>query len=768
MFKHLITKWRFSPGRRQVLFLSHLNSYSTQNAAKILDDCIHIEKLNINTVVGNNLWNMNTKQRMQVSLHYKTDFSKSSDQDDLSNTLNYAVLSKGIMAHLESNSYNNIFQLNKNLVHYLESNHNKTDKPIAMKLDTTLLEAHLRSNSITVSYDSAKGNTIVVKNLRVLTYIGVFTFERQQKQFMDLELLLSLNDVAEDSGYDGVDVGKIVYAVVNFLENSNFKTVEALVNDTANVVFSQCEGSIISQAKVKVIKPQAILQCETGVGVSCVRSSEDFTAPMDHPDVQPQLSAFNLPIPTTDLPPPGSTFKVYLSIGTNQGDKLANIQSAIEHLKNIPGITKILKVSSIYKSKPMYYLDQSQFYNLALSLETTLAPIQLLKKLKEIEYDVLHRVKLFDNGPRPIDLDIIYYIHEGKHILVNDPTLIIPHKLMLERGFVLLPLSEILDGAMNGEDAIHPVSFEPVQNQLKQICDEGALGLERVTPLDAGKEISWGEGKTNVMSIANVTADSFSDGSVSPSAFVEKLNELEELGGFLVDVGGCSTNPKSLLQVNEIEEIQRISSVIDYIDREKFIVSLDSYRINVIEHFIGKIDIINDIGFAFFDKADRIAKLLVENPGKCYILNHTPGNSVKELKEIEKLKTSPDPKISEVVATDLLNKFNYLLSKGVNPSQIILDPGLGFGKAGEENFNLINNFKATWNSISLQFKDIPVLFGYSRKRFLNSKTRDLSPADKDLEGCMLLASISKQNNSMVRTHNLDFTNRALDVLKKLK
>ncbi|OBA28657.1 hypothetical protein HANVADRAFT_20997 [Hanseniaspora valbyensis NRRL Y-1626] len=774
MLKHFLNNsvHKFSEKTR---FFSNTNLYySTKNLVPVLHDAIYVEKLNINTVVGKNLWNIKTKQRMQVSLQYSTDFTKSSDQDDLSNTLNYAVLSKGIMVHLENNSYDNIFQLNKNLVKYLENNYGSSGKKIDITLDTTLLESHIRTNSVTLRYDTKKGTTIVIKNLRVLTYIGVFTFERLQKQYMDLELHISLKKDFEkednelNSVYDKFDIHKLVYSVVNFLESSNFKTVETLVNDTSNVIMAEDKAGIISKTKVKVIKPQAILQCETGVGVSCIRTPENFTLikkTINKNEPVTQESDFNLPIPATKLPPKGGKFKVYLSLGTNQGDKLANIQTAINFLQKIPEISKILKVSSIYKSMPMYFTDQSQFYNLALSLETTLQPIELLKKLKEIEYDVLHRVKLFDNGPRPIDLDIIYYMHNGKHILVNDPTLIVPHKLMLERGFVLLPLTEILDI----DDSVHPVSFEPVQNQLEQIRKENGLDLERVTPLDIGKEIEWHKGKTNIMNIVNVTSDSFSDGSVDPSEFISKLETLKKtVGGNIVDIGGCSTNPKSIEQISEKEEIERINSIINLVDREHFIVSLDSYRINVIENFIEKIDIINDIGFDFYGKVDRLSELLVKYPGKCYILNHVPGNSIHELKKIETSKAKADPKISEIVANDLLKKFNYLLSKGVNASQIILDPGIGFGKKTKENFGLIKNFKKNWNEISNEYKDIPVLFGYSRKRFLNIGDESLTPVERDFEGCILLTEIARQSNVMVRTHNIDLTNRTLAILKKLE
>ncbi|XBW37318.1 hypothetical protein QEN19_002900 [Hanseniaspora menglaensis] len=757
----------FSNNRKSLngnhFIVDKVRCYSGKNSSS-LKDTIHVQKLNINTVVGKNLWNITAKQKLQVSLDYNTDFTKSAEQDDLANTLSYAVLSKEITKHLENNTYDSIFQLNKNLTTFLKTNFSSDDKKFSIALDTTLLESHLRSDSITLRYTTNDGYSLIIKNLRVLTYIGVFTFERLQKQYMDLELEISLKDISESSTYGKFDLSKLIYAVTNFLESSNFKTVESLVQDTSNIILSNDEDHLFLESRVKVIKPQAILQCQDGVGVTCVRAAEDFKSPiLQVKDEQTQFG-FNLPIPTTELPPLGSKYKVYLSVGTNQGDKLYNIQTAIKYLNNLPEISEILAISSIYKSKPMYFLEQSQFYNLALSLETTLPPTALLEKLKEIEYDVLHRVKLFDNGPRPIDLDIIYYMHNGKHLLVNESTLIVPHKLMLERGFVLLPLTEILDP----NDSVHPVSFEPIQNQLNQIINQGALDLERVTPLEHGKEITWQEGETNIMSIVNITLDSFSDGSLGKAECFEKLKNIELAGGQIIDIGACSTNPKSVEQVSETVEIERINNIIDLIDHKKFIISLDSYRINVIEKFIDKIDVINDIGFDFFEKADRISRLLAKNKGKCYILNHVPANTIQGLKEVEQNKKIADPDISMIVAKDLFKKFNYLLQHGVNASQIILDPGLGFGKKTQENFDLIKNFKNAWNSISENYKDVPVLFGYSRKRFLNSLQKDLSPVDRDLEGSILLTAIDKQKNVMVRTHNIDFTKRTLDLLKKLK
>lgn len=128
--------------------------------------------------------------------------------------------------------------------------------------------------------------------------------------------------------------------------------------------------------------------------------------------------------------------KISLSLGSNIGDRVKNLNSAISLLKE-RGLYSIT-VSSFYETEPQGYREQDYFVNCALTAETDLNPQELLKVTQSVESD-MKRVKLFHWGPRIIDVDILTY----DDLKLESETLTIPHPRMLERAFVLCPLSEL-------------------------------------------------------------------------------------------------------------------------------------------------------------------------------------------------------------------------------------------------------------------------------------------------------------------------------------
>ena len=128
---------------------------------------------------------------------------------------------------------------------------------------------------------------------------------------------------------------------------------------------------------------------------------------------------------------------VYLSIGTNMGDREANLKLAVKLLTEAQGVT-VEAVSSIYETAPVGFVDQASFLNIAVRLLSSLSPSDMLRLCQEIEQE-LGRVREFRWGPRIIDLDILLYNHEN----IETESLIVPHERMFERAFVLVPLMEI-------------------------------------------------------------------------------------------------------------------------------------------------------------------------------------------------------------------------------------------------------------------------------------------------------------------------------------
>lgn len=132
--------------------------------------------------------------------------------------------------------------------------------------------------------------------------------------------------------------------------------------------------------------------------------------------------------------------KVYLSLGTNLGNRKRNIREAIEKIGELIG--EVERQSALYETKPWGFSSPNDFINVCVLVITTLAPRQLLETTQQIEQE-MGRIGKSMNGEyhdRIIDIDILLY----DDLKVNEPDLVIPHPLMEERDFVMTPLKEIL------------------------------------------------------------------------------------------------------------------------------------------------------------------------------------------------------------------------------------------------------------------------------------------------------------------------------------
>jgi 2-amino-4-hydroxy-6-hydroxymethyldihydropteridine diphosphokinase len=150
---------------------------------------------------------------------------------------------------------------------------------------------------------------------------------------------------------------------------------------------------------------------------------------------------------------------VYLGLGSNLGDRQANLNAAIDAL-NSQGVA-VRRVSPVYETAPLDYLDQDWFLNLVVEAETTLFPMQLLSRVKRIER-ALGRRRTVAKGPRIIDLDILFY---GRAV-VHSSALDIPHPRLAERRFVLAPLADL------APDLRHPVTHRTVRQMLEAVSDQ--------------------------------------------------------------------------------------------------------------------------------------------------------------------------------------------------------------------------------------------------------------------------------------------------------
>ena len=160
----------------------------------------------------------------------------------------------------------------------------------------------------------------------------------------------------------------------------------------------------------------------------------------------------------------------YLGLGTNLGDREANLRAAIGGLSRFGTITSI---SSVYRTEPVGYRAQPEFWNLVVELRTELAPEALLRAVQGIE-DAQGRVRPFPNAPRVIDIDVLLY----DDLVTEAPELTVPHPRMLERGFVLRPLVEI------APELEHPGTGERLAERLERV-----EARERVERLFAGRRL---------------------------------------------------------------------------------------------------------------------------------------------------------------------------------------------------------------------------------------------------------------------------------------
>lgn len=151
---------------------------------------------------------------------------------------------------------------------------------------------------------------------------------------------------------------------------------------------------------------------------------------------------------------------VYLALGSNIGNRLANLKEAIASL---PPQMEVKAKSKVYETPPWGYANQEKFLNQVLKVDTYLEPEPLLKHLKRLEV-ALGREVTIQNGPRLIDIDILFY----DELVFESPIVVIPHPRLHERGFVLLPLMDL------APDLVHPVKKQSIR-QLIAFCDVSGI-----------------------------------------------------------------------------------------------------------------------------------------------------------------------------------------------------------------------------------------------------------------------------------------------------
>ncbi|KAL2872498.1 folic acid synthesis protein [Aspergillus lucknowensis] len=405
--------------------------------------------------------------------------------------------------------------------------------------------------------------------------------------------------------------------------------------------------------------------------------------------------------------------RAFIALGSNIGERVEMIEKACSEMDRA-GV-KVLRTSSLFETAPMYYLDQEPFLNGVCEVETALEPMELLDTLQSIELG-LGRKKLIDKGPRSIDLDILLY---DQRVFSND-RLDIPHKLMLERDFVLRPLSQLIPH----EIPPYPSHTTTYLSHLKELpppyptpvaTTHISTAFPPLRPTDPRR-------RTHIMAILNLTPDSFSDGGKHPATDLTALNQTVQsfiqAGATIIDIGGESTRPGSV-PIGEEEELSRIIPAIQHIrtsipDAANIAISVDTYRARVAEAACAAgADIINDVSAGLLDPEmlPTVAKL-----GKSIILMHMRGSP----STMTKLTDYPNGVVTDV-ATELRERIAAAEAAGIRRWRMILDPGLGFAKNQPEDLAILRDLgKFRAETEGLEY--FPWLMGPSRKRFIGKLT----------------------------------------------
>ncbi len=262
------------------------------------------------------------------------------------------------------------------------------------------------------------------------------------------------------------------------------------------------------------------------------------------------------------------------------------------------------------------------------------------------------------------------------------------------------------------------------------------------------------EKQSLIMGILNVTPDSFSDGGkyFEKNSAINYALEMIDNGADIVDIGGESTRPFSD-PVSLEEEISRVIPVIEGIRKESDIcISIDTTKSQVATAALNSgACIINDVSAMEVDPLMIGVAIKFDCPLIIMHMKGTPKN-MQDNPQYESL-------ISDIKKY-LLDRAEFIISKGINPKKIVIDPGIGFGKTVENNFEIINNLN------HFTAMDFPVMLGASRKSFIGISLN--LPEEDRLEGSLAANVIGLQNGAKIfRVHDVAETNKALLIANKI-
>jgi len=291
---------------------------------------------------------------------------------------------------------------------------------------------------------------IIIKNLKLFGYHGVNIEEKENGQefLFNIRLKLAKKTFKTGSNYDDnieatVNYSRVITLIKEINSSSKYDLLETITEEISAQIFRHFPGVLEKRVKVEKTTPPIKEDIES-VGAEFTYSKDET--------VNAYYNSNEIAGIKNDTAKNGAIF--YLSIGSNLADREENLRNAVARLSGHEFI-KIIKVSSIYESEPMYVKKQGSFYNIVLKGQILQGKshshynaFEFLGLLKSIEYSMGRKPFSPRYGPRIIDLDLLYF--NGEEIISD--LLMLPHPGILERKFVLVPFNEIdRDFSINGK-----------------------------------------------------------------------------------------------------------------------------------------------------------------------------------------------------------------------------------------------------------------------------------------------------------------------------
>ncbi|MDR0407017.1 MAG: dihydropteroate synthase [Holosporales bacterium] len=379
---------------------------------------------------------------------------------------------------------------------------------------------------------------------------------------------------------------------------------------------------------------------------------------------------------------------IYLSLGSNIGDRLAYLRQAVAELVDF---FTVCKSSVVFETKAVLPIDapaswDHSYYNMVVAGESLCSPEALLYRLQEVECRIGRPKEHILGSPRVIDLDILLY----HNVKIDSDALTIPHKELKNRSFFQSLLAMM--GA--GPDNAMVETYTPLRSFVLE---------------------------PKIVGIVNVTPDSFSDGGCffAPESAVKQVQDVYTAGATIVEFGAQSTHP-GYTEIPPQEEIARLAPVVEMCQGIGCL-GIDTYFDEVVDYALKNSFLwINDIK-ARLQK--QTIKKIADHGAKLVTMLY--GMDIKWLE----------------------GRIQYLINLGLCRENIILDPGVGFGKTKQENIAIIQKLS------QLQELGCPVMLAHARKSFM-ARFSSHSAAERDIETLAVSQFAACLGIDYLRVHNV--------------